>query len=147
MKPRKTSRRWHGGKGTPEYAIWRAMLDRCNHRARPESARNYRDRGIRVCERWQRFEFFLADVGRRPAPHLTLERIDNDGHYEPGNVRWATRAEQNENRRNTRRISFNGKTQSIAAWNRELGLGYGVLRRRLKEGWPLDVAMTGERFR
>jgi hypothetical protein len=88
----------HGRTGTSEHRAWVNMLQRCenpNHK----SYKNYGGRGIAVCERWHDFQAFVADVGPRPSPSLSLDRIDNDGGYEPGNVRWATRSEQNSNRR------------------------------------------------
>lgn len=95
-----TARR-HGMSTTPEHVLWRAINQRC-HNPKHSSYRNYGARGIHVCDKWRRsFEAFFADVGRRPSPELTLDRRDNDGHYEPDNVRWATRSEQMLNTRLT----------------------------------------------
>lgn len=88
----------HAGKHvkTSEYNIWRAMRARCANPKNPDY-KSYGGRGISVCERWQDFSIFLSDMGERPSKNHSLDRIDNDGNYEPGNVRWATIQEQASN--------------------------------------------------
>ena len=85
----------HGMTGTPEYSAWCNMRSRCRYKP------GYIAKGTTVCDRWlHSFEAFLEDVGKKPSPELTLDRINNDGNYEPGNVRWATQSEQQSNKRN-----------------------------------------------
>lgn len=100
----------------------------------------YGGRGITVCERWRTFDNFLADMGPRP-DGLTLDRIDPEGHYEPGNCRWATPKEQQENRRCARLITYNGETKTLAEWARSRDLSFLCLWNRLERGWPLDRAL------
>lgn len=85
---------------SPTYEAWNSMLTRCL-RSYKKGRRDYKDRGITVCQRWRKFENFLADMGEKPAG-LMLDRIDNDGNYEPGNCRWTNRQTQNINRHNTK---------------------------------------------
>lgn len=87
---------------TREYSIWAQIRYRCSPKKRPQKSwRNYGGRGIRVCKEWDSFEAFFAHVGAAPSAAHTIDRINNDGHYEPGNVRWATVAEQRANTRAT----------------------------------------------
>lgn len=126
----------HGGSrgkgGTPEWRGWRAMRTRCNNPNDIFYAR-YGGRGIKVCDRWQSsFENFLEDMGKKPTIKHTLDRIDNSGDYEPSNCRWATQAEQANNKRNNRTVTYGGKTMTVAEWAKELGCGYMELYDRVR---------------
>lgn len=135
--PSKT--RNHGKSRMPEYRIWAGMRQRCGDG--PHASKDYGPRGIRVCERWQTFENFYADMGPRPRG-MTIDRKDPNGNYEPSNCRWATRQEQATNKRNTHFITWNGKTQSAAQWERELGLGQNVVAQRIKKGCPIEQVLN-----
>lgn len=122
------------------------MLQRC-YKVYAQQWGRYGARGIAVCRRWHRFENFLKDMGPKPLK-ATLERIDNDGNYSPSNCRWATTAEQNRNKSNIRRITFSGKTQSLAAWANEIGVKEVTLAARLdRYRMPLEKALRGEDLR
>jgi hypothetical protein len=122
------------------YNAFAAMWRRCTDPTH-ESYHNYGGRGIVVCERWRLFAAFFADIGDRPGPHYSLDRINNDGNYEPGNVRWATRREQANNTRRVLLITFKNETHTIADWARRLGFSYPTLRKRLRN-WSLEDALT-----
>jgi hypothetical protein len=118
------------------------MRQRCNNQKKREWP-HYGGRGIKVCAQWERsFIAFLADVGMRPSPSHSLDRIDVNGNYEPGNVRWATQQQQLENTTVVRLVALNGKTQSISAWEREMGLPKGMVRSRESRGWSTEAAIT-----
>lgn len=104
------------------YKSWQEMRARCNNK-RSISYPNYGGRGISICARWSEFENFLADMGERPEGK-SLDRIENNGNYEPNNCRWATSKEQNNKRRQCRYIEYLGRIQTIAQWCDELGLNY-----------------------
>lgn len=129
------------GRHTPTYQAWCGMIKRCEN---PESKDwpNYGGRGIAVCERWrQDFQNFLTDMGERPSPSHSLDRIKNELGYEPGNVRWATRQEQNSNTRRNRLLTHDGRTQTLTAWASESGLHHVTIIRRLKRGLPVADAL------
>lgn len=130
---------------TPEYTAWSGLKARCENTNNPAYA-NYGARGITVCERWCNFENFLADMGEKPTPTHSIERIDNDKGYSPENCKWATRTEQSNNRRFNRLITFNGKTQSLSLWAREQRMTYPTLHQRLMLGWSIERALTAPRY-
>lgn len=129
-----------GGVLSPEYRSWQHMRRRCQNPKEPNYFR-YGGRGITICARWESFENFFADVGPRPSKKHSLGRIDNDGNYEPGNVRWETPLEQGGNNSRNRLFTINGKTQCFAAWVRELGLVGNTVHRRLKRGMTIEQAL------
>lgn len=135
--------RTHGKSNTrcPEYLVWKLMRSRCHNPANKNYDR-YGGRGIAICKEWDSFETFYQDVGQRPTPKHTIERIDNDGNYEPGNVRWATRKEQARNTRRNCMIAFNNVTQSIPDWAETIGISGGALHQRLSSGWSVERALT-----
>lgn len=122
------------GQYSPEHRAWTSMLQRC----RNETSSSYRDygaRGISVCDRWSVYENFIADMGRKPASMFCIDRIDNDGNYEPGNCRWATRVQSENNKRSNRRVSVYGLTMTVAEWARATGLSYATISQRVSDGW------------
>lgn len=125
----------------PEHAAWHSMRARCEPDAKARAY--YADRGITVCERWQTFANFLADVGPRPGKGFSLDRIDNDRGYEPSNCRWATGIEQATNRRSTRLITYGNETMSVTAWSRHLGVTAATLSARVRRhGEQRAIEMT-----
>ena len=129
----------HGMEGIPIYKVWAGMLQRCNN---PKNKRykNYGGRGIKVCKRWDKFENFYADMDERPEG-LTIERIDNDGNYEPSNCKWATRKENSRNTRTNRIIKYEGISRCLSAWAEELGINKGTLKNRLNK-YPPQIAFN-----
>lgn len=123
-----------------EYSSWRHMKARCSAK-NGKHFNDYVNRGIVVCERWMKFENFLVDMGNAPEG-TSIDRIDNDGNYEPGNCRWSTRSEQQRNRRGNHLIEVNGKWLSLAEAAEISGVSYNALRKRLRRGWPVDIALT-----
>jgi len=119
------------------------MKARCYNKKTPHYFR-YGGRGIYICERWiSSLENFVLDMGKRPSDRHSIDRIDNNGNYEPSNCRWATPEEQGVNKRSNANITYNGKTQTLTQWAREMDLKTHTLRKRIFElGWDLDVAMS-----
>jgi len=136
----------HGGHKNQEaeYSSWGAMKNRCNN-LKHESYSRYGGRGITYDPRWEKYEQFLADMGKKPMPKMELERIDNDKNYYKENCRWATHKEQTRNRggkRATRLYTFEGKTMCIADWAKEVGISPQSMQKRLNKDWPLEKAFV-----
>jgi len=141
-RSRKGINKIHGGCYTAEYSIWQAMRCRCKGIGK-KSAKNYKDRGIRFCDRWNNFENFLADLGLRPSNKHTLDRIDNNKGYSPENCRWADRITQANNTTRVKIISWNGVTKTVSEWARHLGINKMTLYFRVfRLNWPIERAMT-----
>lgn len=131
----------HGQSGAAIYAVWRGMLSRCGN-TESASYPRYGGRGISVCERWKCFEVFFEDFGKcRPSPRHSIDRIDNDGGYEPGNVRWALPVVQQNNRSNNVTIEFEGVRLSTTQWARRVGITGAALAWRIANGWPIHLAL------
>ncbi len=131
----------HGLCKSSEYIIWQQMKERC-YNVKKESHKRYGARGITVCDRWREsFENFLADMGPRPAG-MSLDRIDNNGNYEPGNCRWADNETQYRNRRQTVWIEFNGEKLCQKDWAKRYNIDEATLAQRIARGWPLEKAFT-----
>lgn len=132
----------HGRSGTTMHIIWSGMKSRCYNKNEP-AYKNYGGRGIRMCDRWRNsFEAFLEDVGERPGPEYSIDRIDNDGNYEPGNVRWVTDKQQANNKRNNRILEHDGRSLTVAQWAKETGISGFVILGRLSRGWTVHDALT-----
>lgn len=130
-----------GKSGTHEYKIWNMMVQRCRDSHHP-NYRLYGARGIRVCQEWQdSFDAFLLHVGKCPASGYQLDRIDNDGHYEPGNVRWVDRKQNMRNRRNNVRLTINGETLCVVEWSERSGITAKMIAWRLENGWDAERAV------
>lgn len=131
----------HGMSKSPTHRAWVSMIARC-HSPGASGFHKYGARGVTVCDRWRgSFEAFLADMGKCP-PGMTLDRIDNAIGYAPGNCRWATQREQQNNRTNNRRITLGDTTLTLAQWSERVGVGRHTIDRRLSRGWPIEKALS-----
>lgn len=140
------NRKTHGKSDTTEYGIWSQMKTRCLCPTVP-GFRDYGGRGIAVCDRWKKsFSAFLADMGPRPSKLYSLDRINNDGNYEPGNCRWALAQQQQKNKRSSRRLTINGETLTLGEWASRAGERLGTIWARLNRGWaPVDAVQQRQR--
>lgn len=132
----------HGATKTPEFKAWTGMRNRCYYPGQ-DSFEHYGGRGIRVCERWRSsFENFLVDMGPKPTPKHSLDRINPDGDYEPDNCRWATTFQQANNKSSNRPIEYQGRTQTVAQWARDFNLDPRTVLSRLRRGWSVEDTLT-----
>jgi hypothetical protein len=134
---------FHGLRDTPIYGSWDAMTQRCtnsNHKAYP----NYGGRGIKIYEEWRDFlKFHEWAINNGWAPKMELDRIDNDGNYEPNNCRWVTHSINNRNKRNNRLITYNGETKTLAEWSEMTGLSFKCIQGRIDSlGWTIEKTLT-----
>jgi hypothetical protein len=131
-----------GGSDTKEYVSWKSMLGRCRNPKHDNYAR-YGAAGISVCAEWlSDFQAFLSHIGPKPTSKHTLDRIDNTKGYEPGNVRWATKLEQNANRNNTAMVVFQGVSQPLSLLSRAHGLNPSRVNSRVfRYGWSVEKAL------
>lgn len=130
----------HGLHGTRLYEIWHGMKQRC-YLPTVKPYKNYGGRGIKVCDEWKNdfMSFYNWAITNGYREYLTLDRIDNDGNYEPNNCRWITRKEQSNNKRTNRYITYNGKTHTLSQWCEILGVKRHILKYRLNH-WGIDRA-------
>lgn len=127
---------------SPEYVSWSHMRSRCCN-PKNNAFHNYGGRGITVCPEWMdNFQSFLDHIGPRPGKEYSVDRIDNNGNYEPGNVRWSTQREQMRNVRKSRRIEACGIVATLAEWSERTSINYVTLFGRLKRGWPPEKAFS-----
>lgn len=122
------------------YGTWRSMIARCYCKS-DVNYKHYGGRGIIVCDSWKAsFENFLKDMGEKPMKHLSIDRIDVNGNYEPSNCRWATQLQQNNNRRDTIIIEYKKQRKPLSDWIKITGLKKNTLIYRIKKGWnPIDI--------
>lgn len=133
----------HGKHRTPVWLAWRNMHDRCRN-DKNTAYHNYGGRGIRVCERWSDFSAFFTDMGEPTSDDHSLDRINVNGNYEPGNCRWATVTEQQRNRRDTRFVTAFGETKSAADWAEDsrCKVSRDRIYYRLDRGWSPEAAIA-----
>lgn len=119
-------------KEIPAHGSWYSMKQRCLNKNATGYSR-YGGAGIKICDRWMEFDNFYADMGDRPEG-MSLDRIDNDGNYEPRNCRWATIVEQSKNQKSNRKVEIDGVTKLITEWARDIGITASTLSKRLAKG-------------
>lgn len=132
--------RKHGFSKTPVYKAWKSMRARCSVKTNP-AYRHYGGRGIKVCDRWGSFENFYEDMGERPYK-MTVERIDVDGDYTPGNCKWASYTDQARNRRTNNIVEFEGRRMTLMEASNLVGKSYFTIATRIRRGWNVEDALN-----
>lgn len=132
----------HGQTGTRAWLAWTEMKRRCFSKHRKEY-KTHGGRGITVCAQWMKFEDFFADMGSCP-DGMELDRINNEGNYEPGNCQWANEIQQQNNRRGNVNIEIDGVTMTISQWARKNGVRPRTAAQRIRAGWPARIAVSRE---
>ena len=138
---KKHNRTTHGKHGTPEYRTWSSMKCRCENKNDKNYFR-YGAVGIKVCKRWKKFENFYKDMGLRPSPKDTIDRIESTKGYYPKNCRWATVKEQNNNRKSNRHFIINGVKKNLSQWAEVHGIKSKTVSARLEYGWGIEKALN-----
>lgn len=132
----------HGkSKRCKEYRVWCGMIQRCTNTNNPDWD-HYGGRGITVCDEWMVFENFYRDMGDCPPWAMSIDRRDNNAGYSPNNCRWATRAEQDRNKRTNRLLTFNGETRCLTEWAEIVGMDPSTLSSRIRGGMDVESALT-----
>ena len=131
----------HGQCRTLIYSRWTDMLTRC-YNPKWKQYKDWGGRDITVCDRWRKFENFYADMGEPPTSKHQIDRINNNGNYEPANCRWATKTQQARNARNTVWVGHKGEIHCLAEWAEITGIKASILSDRLRAGWTIEKAFT-----
>lgn len=135
----------HGKRDTKIYHVFAEIKQRCYNKS-SKSYPNYGERGIKVCDEWLNdfMTFYDWSVSHGYKEGLSIDRIDNNGNYDPSNCRWTDRKTQNNNRRNNTYISYNGKTQTLAQWGKELNIDQHTISARKRKGWTDKECLFGK---
>lgn|ERR1700721_316148 len=133
---------------TPEYDAWNAMKSRCSYEKSSPDYKYYAGKGIKVCDEWlSSFNTFLKDMGKRPSPLHSVDRIDSNLGYSASNCRWATKEIQARNTSRNRYLTVNGQTKCLQEWANQLGLTRNAIDNRIKRGKTIEQAVSPERYR
>jgi hypothetical protein len=137
----------HGMTNTSEYRSWTSMKNRCYCKTH-EKYPIYGGRGITVCDRWlNSFYSFFTDMGKKPSHKHQIDRIDNNGNYEPLNCQWLTNRENNRKRSDNTILEYNGEQRCISEWAELIGVNQQTISSRITRGWSIDKAVTTPKMR